>query len=69
MRKKLTPKQRVLKLYPTAFYAHMGTVPHHRIWFTVNLGCYLADRFLGKGLSPAAAWADALRRVDREAAK
>lgn len=63
-KKKLTPKQRVLKKHPTAFYKWMGTVPHHRIWMTVNLGCYLADRFLGKGLSPAAAWKDAARHAD-----
>lgn len=62
--KRLSPKQRVRQRCKTAFYMNMGTVPHHRIFHMEDLGVgYLADRLLGWGLSPAAAWADAARRL------
>jgi hypothetical protein len=62
--RKLTPKQRVLRKYPAAFYHCLGTVPHHRIVNEVKTDGWASFRQIGSGLTPRDAWADALRRID-----
>ncbi len=60
MAKKLPPKQRVLKLAPTAFYKNMGTVPHHRIFRVVRFADGTeGHRLIGQGITVAGAWTDA----------
>ena len=57
-RKRLTPKQRVLKKCPDAYAERSAfTVDFWYVWRDVN------DAVLGQGYSALEAWADAARRL------
>ena len=57
--KKLTPKQRVLKRYPSAFCCRVLLHNEYVVWDNQDSSC----QRLGRALSANSAWAAAARRL------